>query len=189
MGDSKRERQAFLDPMDSAFWTQKMVYPELLCVTGTKIRLDSYRLTGKREQWILPEPIIEVPYPNDVVVSGDKLLIVSTICCQDSMEPLRKAHLYDSTGALLKTAKDLPNGERMDYPNKVAVDEAGNFLVVDTGLKKTLLFSPDLEYIGDLPELGVPDAMDFYDNKVYTLSRTIHSDRTDHKVMVYSYQY
>jgi len=137
----------------------------------------------------LPEPIIEVPYPNDVVVSGDKLLIVSTICCQDSMEPLRKAHLYDSTGALLKTAKDLPNGERMDYPNKVAVDEAGNFLVVDTGLKKTLLFSPDLEYIGDLPELGVPDAMDFYDNKVYTLSRTIHSDGTDHKVMVYSYQY
>merc|ERR1712107_948814 len=51
--DSKRERQAFLDPMDSAFWTQKMVYPELLCVTGTKIRLDSYRLTGKREQWRL----------------------------------------------------------------------------------------------------------------------------------------
>merc|ERR1712107_461684 len=96
---------------------------------------------------------------------------------------------YNSTGALLAQVKDLPTGERLTFPTKSAVDPAGNFLIVDTGLNKTLLFDPDLKYLGHLPEIGTPNAMDFYNGELYTLFSNDEEENPEHKVIVYSYKY
>merc|ERR1712107_400274 len=129
-------------------------------------------------------PKLQMEYP--------KLLCATGIPTRPDFSRLtvRKARLFDMSGKMLAEVKDLPTGEQLDYPARVAVDPKGNFLVMDTKLEKTFLFDPELNLIGELAEIGKPDSMHFHDNKLYTLnSQDSGSGQADHKVMVYTYEY
>merc|ERR1711973_477262 len=133
---------------------------------------------------VQPDNIIKVPYPTSVGVSADKLLIVSDVCCESWHEPLRKISLFTGTGNFVREMKDLPTGERISTPEKVAVDPRGNFLVRDQGLNKTLLFTSDLEYIGYFEDLGTPTHMEFYQNQLFTIEENNSGYQEMHKVRV-----
>ena len=59
---------------------------------------------------------------------------------------------------LPRTVKELADGRVISSPQAVAVDPAGNVLLVDgpSGLNTTLLLSPAGEWLQDLPGLETP---------------------------------
>ncbi|XP_023330182.1 uncharacterized protein LOC111702660 [Eurytemora carolleeae] len=136
----------------------------------------------------LPEPIIYTPYPFSLVVDKEKVLIASTVCCEEFHEPLNKISLYGLDGVLIAEVQILPTGESFIDPHTVAVDPAGNYLVVDGVLNKTMLFNPELEYLGLVPGIVSPNSITFYKDEMFTLVME-NSENPEYFVKVYKYGY
>ena len=88
--------------------------------------------------------IANVPYPMNLVLSNDSIVIASLVCCQ--VDHLIKISMFDFQGNLQQEMTHLPSGGRILNPQDVAVDVAGNIILSDQVLG-TVVLSPDLSEV------------------------------------------
>lgn len=140
---------------------------------------------------VMADPVIELAYPFSVATFKDRLVVSSMVCCEDFHDALIKVTLLNLEGEVLGELKLLETGETITNLGEVAFDPVGNILVVDHTLSKTLLFDPELTYLGWLDQLTTPTSIHFANGKVFTLVEIANAETgiPEAHVEVFTYSY
>ena len=133
------------------------------------------------------QDLIELPYPFRMLMTDDKIVVLSSVCCETWHDDMIKMSVFDLLGNLVIEVKELPTGDIIKSPEAATVDPYGNILLSDQNLG-ALMFSPDAEYIDTLPVEGTPKKMIFNGGKLFVLTdvETGENDK-DSFLSVYSY--
>jgi len=133
------------------------------------------------------QELIELPYPFRMMVTEDKVVILSSVCCETWHQDMVKMSVFDLLGNLMMEVTELPTGDVIKNPEAATVDPAGNILLSEQSLG-TLVFSPEAEYITTLPVEGMAKKMMFNDGKLFVLTDVgTGEDDMDSFISVYSY--
>ena len=133
--------------------------------------------------------LIELPYPFRMTMTEEKIIILSSVCCQPWHDQLIKMSVFDLMGNLVVEVKELPTGEVIKNPVAITIDHFGNILLADLDLG-LMIFSGEAEYIDKLPVEGVPEKMMFNDGKLFVLTDVeTGENKMDSFISVYSYSY
>jgi len=119
--------------------------------------------------------IFEIEYPWQIAVDMEKIVVTSMVCCEPWHEEMIKMSIFDITGNLITEVKELPTGDTISYPMALAIQPNGNIWITDGDLLKTLVFSPEGDFIGEMPELSgdrasLPKKMLFHQDVLYALT-------------------
>ena len=133
------------------------------------------------------QDLIELPYPFRMMMTDDKIVILSAVCCEPWHEDMVKMSVFDLLGNLVVEVKELPTGDIIKSPASAAIDPFGNILSSDIILR-AIIFSPDAEYMDTLPLIGTPKKMMFNDGKLFVLTDVeTGEDDMDSFLSVYNY--
>ena len=119
-----------------------------------------------------------------MVFTSQHIITISYVCCQ--LENLIKMAIFDREGNLIREVVELPTGEVLDAPTGVAVDYQDNIWLSDAILDKTIVFDADGNYLGEVENIGSPQKIIFYEEKVYTLIEECKQESCETFVTVYS---
>ena len=114
------------------------------------------------------DDLYELPYPFRMMMTEDKTVFLSAVCCQPWHKDMVKMTILDLEGNFVDEVKELPNGDVIGNPVALTEDPYGNIILTDEVLG-TLLFSHEGEFIDALDVQGSPKKMLFKDAKLYAL--------------------
>ena len=117
------------------------------------------------------QEFISVPFPYRIHISEEKVVVLSTNCC-DELKVFNKLRIYDLSGTLMKEVTHLPTGEKIADPRDVSLDPMGNILLSDFKLGTVVLSGDGSSLLATLPLDPAPEKMLFYQDKLYTLVNT-----------------
>ena len=106
---------------------------------------------------------ISVPYPNRLVISEEKIVVMSSgFCCTEESKLLNKLTIYGLSGNLMTEVTHLPTGEKFEEPEAIALDPRGNILLADTVLGTVVLSGDGSSLLATLPIEPAPVKIIFY---------------------------
>ena len=132
----------------------------------------------------IKQELVRIPFVDSMVFTSQHIITISYVCCQ--LENLIMMAIFDMEGNLIREVKELPTGEVLDAPTGVAVDYQDNIWLSDAILGKTIVFDADGNYLGEVENLGSPQKIIIYEEKVYTLIEECEQESCETFVTVYS---
>jgi len=133
------------------------------------------------------QELIELPYPFRMMVTEEKIVILSNVCCESWHQDMIKMSVFDLLGNLMVEVKELPTGDTIEFPEAATVDTDGNIILSDQNLG-ALVFSPEAEYMTTLPVEGMAKKMVVHDGKLFVLTDVeTGEDDMDSFLSVYTY--
>ena len=132
----------------------------------------------------IKQELVRLPFVDSMAFTNDHIVAISYVCCQ--LEYLIKMALFDFEGNLVREVKELPTGDVIDAPTAVAVDNQDNIWLSDALLGKIIVFDTDGNYVGEVEDIGSPEKIIFYDEKVFTLTEKCEEESCETFVTIYT---